>query len=108
MVVSDVLIVCPTGANRSIAELHLGFPGAKLKLTKGRYRFARSYIWKHAEHNIISGAGSGTTTYVASAKVKVTGTVTSATRISGTVSVSATACNLPSSPYGATGTTGLG
>ena len=107
-VVSDVLIVCPTGATSSIAELHLGFPGAKLKLTKGRYRFARSYVWKHAEHNIISGAGAGTTTYLPSVNVKVTGTVASATLITGTVTVNATGCNMPSSSYSATGAKGLG
>lgn len=100
--VSGVIVVCPTSVNTSVSELLLGFPGAKLKLMRGHYRFTRFYAWKHARLNIISGARSGTHTFLKSATVKVTGTVASAKLITGTVSVKANGCNLPSSHYQAT------
>ena len=96
---SNILIVCPKDANGSISELHLGLPGAKLKLAGGRYRFARAYTWKHPSHVIIIGTGAGTTTTLPSARVRVSGTVTRAGLINGTVSVTAPGCSLPSSAY---------
>jgi hypothetical protein len=98
-VVSDVLIVCPAGGKSSVSELLLGFPGAKLKRTRGHYRFTRSYSWKHPRLNIISGTGAGTHTFLKSANVNVTGTVATAKLITGAVSVKAKGCILPSSHY---------
>jgi hypothetical protein len=97
--VSGILLVCPASASPSVSELLLGFPGAKFKLTRGLYRFTLSYTWKHARVNVISGAGSGTHTFLKSARVRVTGTVASARLITGKVSVVAKGCNLPSSTY---------
>jgi hypothetical protein len=99
VVASGVLIVCPAGGSASVSELLLGFPGAKLESTHGRYRFTRSYNWNHARLNIISGTGAGTHTFLKSAGVNVTGTVATAKLITGSVSVNAKGCSLPSSHY---------
>jgi hypothetical protein len=98
---SDVLVVCPTTASAPTVELLASFPGAKLKLSHGRYGFKLSYTETHARLNTISGPGAGTHTSV-EARVKVTGTLASATLIKGTVSVTATGCSQPTAQYRAT------
>jgi hypothetical protein len=96
---SLVLVVCPASATGSVSEVLIGFPGAKLRIKHGRYRFTSSYSWKRPRHNIVSGPGAGTHTTLKSATVKVSGTVSKAKLITGTVSVKATGCNLPSSHF---------
>jgi hypothetical protein len=99
VLVSDVLLVCPSSSSTSVSELLVGFPGVKLKLSHGHYRFTISYRWKHPRHNIIAGPGAGSHTILKSASVKVNGTVSKPKLITGTVSVKAHGCTLPTSHY---------
>jgi hypothetical protein len=94
---SAVLVVCPQAvANGPFTELHLGFPGAALKLVKGRYAFTRSYTEKNGKLAVV---GTSATKSEPSASIKVTGTVMSSKLITGTVSVNAPGCSLKSSKY---------
>ena len=96
---SLLLVACPASAAGSVSEVLIGFPGAKLRIKHGRYRFTSSYAWKRPRHNIVAGPGAGTHTTLKSATVKVSGTVSKARLITGTVSVKAAGCNLPSSHF---------
>jgi hypothetical protein len=96
---SLVLVVCPASAAGSVSEALIGFPGAQLKIKHGRYRFTSSYSWTRPRHNIVSGPGAGTHTTLKSASVNVSGTVSKSKLITGTLSVKAAGCDLPSSHF---------
>ena len=97
--VSSILVVCPVGAGGLVTELHVGFPGARLAVTKHRLGFARSYTFRHAALVAITSKGFGKTTIIPSVRASVTGVVTSSKLITGTVSVSAPDCSLRRSTY---------
>lgn len=99
---SGVLILCPTSANGAVAELHLGFPGARLKASRGHYRFKLTYTWKQPSLAVILGPGAGTATTTGPAKVSISGSVVNAKLITGTVSVQEPSCELPRSSFRAT------
>ncbi len=93
-------MVCPRTSTGGVDEVQAGFPGAKLKLTKGRYGFSVKYTENSADLTTISPVfGHSTHT---SATVSVTGTVSSSRLIVGTVSVHAAGCSLPKTKYKAT------
>jgi hypothetical protein len=95
--VSGVLVVCPSQTpGGPVTELHVGFPGATLKLAGRHYGFTRSYTEAGAR---LVALGPGGSTTRESAKVEVTGTVIGAKLITGTVAVTAPGCNLRSSKY---------
>jgi hypothetical protein len=91
---SGILVVCPKVGGK-ISEVHTGFPGAKLKLSRGHYQFAITFTARRAAHVVLP---SGPTSVV-TAKVNVRGTVVGSEHISGTVSVTASGCSLPRSSY---------
>jgi hypothetical protein len=77
---------CP-GVKRfstSTAEVEFPFPGATLKLSGGKYAFSVSET--KTNPTFLGSTEKGTL------KVKITGTITSATRITGTVSASGDGC----------------
>jgi hypothetical protein len=97
--ISRILVVCPKATpTEYISELHVGFPGARLRLKRGRYSFTRSYTENAAK---LVHFGTGAIETVAGVKVSVTGTVANAKLIKGTVSVQAPGCSLKSSRYSA-------
>lgn len=98
--VSSVLLVCPPTSTGGINEVQMGFPGVKLKLSKGHYGFSITYTEKHADVVTIRPAFGHITHEPATARV--TGTVESSKLIAGTVSVTAAGCSLPKSKYKAT------
>jgi hypothetical protein len=98
--VSEVLVVCPATSTGGINEVQMGFPGAKLKLSKGHYGFSITYTEKHADVVTITPVFGHITHEPATATV--TGTVESSKLIAGTVSVTAAGCSLPKSKYKAT------
>jgi hypothetical protein len=89
---SGVLLLCP---GSQATELHLGFRGAKLEPTDNQLGFVLSYTERHARLVVLK---TGATTVVP-AKLTITGTVVSATKIAGTVAVRASGCNLKPSKY---------
>jgi hypothetical protein len=94
---TGVLLVCPASvAGGPLAELHVGFPGARLKLQGKYYGFTRSYTENNAKLVVLS---TGATSTVRSVKVRVTGTVATAKLITGTVSVQAPGCSLKPSKF---------
>jgi len=97
---TGILLVCPTSAaGGPVVELHLGFPGARLTLKRGHYGFARSYTENHAKLVALPAGAPNTLTGV---RVRVSGTVTSARVITGSVSVQARGCSLAASRFRAT------
>jgi hypothetical protein len=97
---TGVLLVCPTSvAGGPVVELHLGFPGARLMLKRGRYGFARSYTENHAK---LVALPAGAPSTLKGVRVRVSGTVTSAKLITGSVSVQAPGCSLRASRFRAT------
>ena len=96
---SGIIVVCPTGADGAISELNVGFPGAKLKLSKGHYRFKLTYTWKQPHIHVIVGPGAGSYTAAAPGRVAISGTVTSAKLITGTIAVHEPGCELPRSSF---------
>jgi hypothetical protein len=97
---SAVLVVCPRTSTGGINEVQMGFPGVKLKLSKGHYGFSITYTEKHADVVMITPVFGRITHEPATATV--TGTVESSKLIAGTVSVTAAGCSLPKSKYKAT------
>lgn len=97
---SGVLVVCPRTSTGAVYEVQAGFPGVKLKRSKGHYGFSLTYTEKRADMVTISPV-FGHTTHVR-ATVSVAGTVENAKLIAGRVSVSATGCSLPKMKYKAT------
>jgi hypothetical protein len=94
--VSGIIVVCSArGPGGSFVELHIAFPGAKLKPAKGHYGFTSLYTDSHARRAVV-GAHNFT---LLRAKVKVNGTVSSAKLITGTISVSANGCDLKPTNY---------
>ena len=80
-----ILLVCPTVVpSEPVVELHLGFPGVRLKVSHRHYHFTRSYTENGAKLVTLVGGATSTLTGV---KVNVTGTVASAGLLTGTVSV---------------------
>jgi hypothetical protein len=98
--VSEVLVVCPPTSTRGINEVQMGFPGLKLKLSKGHYGFSITYTEKRADVVTITPVFGHITHEPATATV--TGTVESSKLIAGTVSVTAAGCSLPKSKFKAT------
>jgi len=99
---SSVLVVCPKDANGATPELQLGFPGARLKLSGGRYRLKITYTWRRPRLNVFTGPAAGTFTTPAPATVSISAEVLSPKLISGTVSVREAGCELPRSSFRAT------
>jgi hypothetical protein len=95
--VSEVLVVCPPTSTRGINEVQMGFPGLKLKLSKGHYGFSITYTEKRADVVTITPVFGHITHEPATATV--TGTVARSKLITGTVSVTAAGCGLPKSKY---------
>ena len=97
--VPSILVLCPaTVAGAGPVELQIGFPGAALKVVRHRPRFSRSYT---ATTATLVNFGTHVNTPVTGVVVKVTGAVTWAKRITGTVSVTTPGCPLSSSAYDA-------
>ena len=95
--VSGALVVCPASVpGEPVRELHVGFPGATLKAAGHRYRFKRSYTENKAHLVVVVGQ---VTTTVTGVHVSVTGTVVNPTLIVGTISVTASGCDLSSRNY---------
>ena len=97
---SGILLVCPPTSTGGVNEVQMGFPGVKLKLSKGHYGFSITYTEKHADVVTITPVFGHITHEPATATV--TGTVKSSKLIVGTVSVTAAGCSLPKSKYKAT------
>lgn len=96
---SGALVVCPASVpGEAVRELHVGFPGAALKVTRGRYRFKRSYTENKAHLVVVVGQ---VTTTVSGVHVSITGTVVSSKLITGTISLTASGCNLSARKYSA-------
>jgi hypothetical protein len=93
---SSLLVLCPTATGAPATELQMGFPGATLKLHKGHYRFMVSFSEPKAD---LVTFGKTITIAHEHAHATVTGTVESAKLIAGTISVTATGCNLKKSKY---------
>jgi hypothetical protein len=98
--VSEPLVVCPATSTGGTNEVQMGFPGVKLKLSKGHYGFSITYTEKHANVVTITPVFGHITHEPATATV--TGTVESSKLIAGTLSVKAAGCSLPKSKYKAT------
>jgi hypothetical protein len=99
--VSEVLVVCPRTSTGGTNEVQMGFPGVKLKLSKGHhYGFSITYTEKHADVVTITPVFGRITHEPATATI--TGTVESSRLIAGTVSVTAAGCSLPKAKYKAT------
>jgi hypothetical protein len=92
---SSLLVLCQ-GTTGSPTELQMGFLGAALKLRSHHYRFRVSYTEKHAD---LVTFGTSISIAHESAHATVTGTVEKAKLITGTVSITATGCNLKTSKY---------
>ena len=96
---SGALVVCPASApGEAVRELHVGFPGAALKVTRGRYRFKRSYTENKAHLVVVVGQ---VTTTVSGVRVSITGTVASPKLITGTISLTASGCSLSARKFSA-------
>ncbi len=94
---SGVLVVCPaTVPNGPLSLLHIGFPGVGLTPVNGHYKFRRLYIERHAR---LVTLGTGAISSAGAVVVRITGTARSAKLITGTISVNAAGCALPSSTY---------
>jgi hypothetical protein len=95
--VSGALEVCPASApGEPVRELHVGFPGATLQKSGRRYTFKRSYTENHAHLVVVLGQA---TTTVSGVRVSITGVVTSAKLITGTIAIAAPSCNLTARKY---------
>jgi hypothetical protein len=97
---SAVLVVCPRTSTGGVDEVQLGFPGVKLKLSKGHYGFKITYTEKHADVVTITPVFGHVTHEPAT--VTVTGTVERSKLIAGNISVTAAGCSLAKSKYNAT------
>jgi hypothetical protein len=90
-------VVCPASVpGEAVRELHVGFPGAALKVTRGHYRFRRTYTENNAHLVVVVGQ---VTTTVSGVHVSITGTVLSPKLITGTISLTAPGCNLSARQY---------
>jgi hypothetical protein len=96
---SGFLVLCQMTSGSPV-ELQMGFPEATLKLRKGHYGFKVSYMEKRAA--LVTFTKTGETVAYEPAHATVTGTVEKTKLIAGTLSVSATGCNLKTSKYKAT------
>jgi hypothetical protein len=95
--VSGALEVCPASApGEPVRELHVGFPGATLAKSGRHYTFKRSYTENHAHVVVIPGQA---TTTVSGVRVSITGVVTSAKLITGTIAITAPGCSLTARKY---------
>lgn len=89
---SGVLVLCP---GSPATELHVGLRAAKLEPADGQLGFRLAYTERHARLVVLKTRASRQVTV----KLTVTGTVVSASKIAGTVAVSAGGCSLKPSKY---------
>lgn len=97
--ISGIVIVCPkVTPSEYVSELHVGFPGVRLRLLRGHGYFARTYTENVTK---LLNFGTGAIDTVLGVRVSVTGTVANAKLIKGTLSVQAPRCGLKRSKYSA-------
>jgi hypothetical protein len=97
---SSVLVVCPSTSTGAVNEVQMGFPGVRLKLSKGHSGFSITYTEERADLVTIKPVFGHVTHKPATATV--TGAVESSKLIAGTLSVTAAGCRLAKSRYEAT------